>query len=201
MQHSIKKYIRYAHLAKVLLRRKLLPQYRNTPQASVEHKWNVIDQLRIKSGATVFVETGTYHGDTIERFKNAFRTIYTIEVDHELAQKARKRFAGTRHIDVLEGDSAIVLQAILERLHAPAVFWLDAHCSGENTAQGAEYTPVLSEVRLILSRNIPHLIAIDDARLFDGVNYPTLGQVRRLVTKIAPNVRFVAADDIITIQP
>lgn len=40
----------------------------------------------------VLIETGTYLGDTVEALRNYFKNIISIELSHELALRAQKRF-------------------------------------------------------------------------------------------------------------
>ena len=48
----------------------------------------------------------------------------------------------------------------------PAVFWLDAHWSGGETARGATECPVLGEIAAIRAHSPEHAILVDDAALF-----------------------------------
>lgn len=196
MNTFLKKSVRKFHIAKVLALRLISANKRNAGPASGEKKWEVIDMLRKNNGIDIFVETGTYHGDTVKHFKNTFKKIYSIEIGHDLAANAKKRFAKDLHVEIVEGDSANALSLILQKLTKPAVFWLDAHCSEGDTEKGDDYSPILKELEAILSKDQKHVIAIDDARLFDGVNYPTLRKVQKLVARIRPNSVFEVTDDI-----
>lgn len=154
-------------------------------------------------GATTLIETGTFKGDMVAATRRSFRQIFSIELHPGLAADARKRFAGDKAVSILQGDSAKLLNEILDEVDRPALFWLDAHYSGGITAQGEEETPVLNELRTILEHPVAgHVLLIDDAREFGGSSsYPTIPEVRSLVNEKRPALRFSVASDIIRIHP
>jgi hypothetical protein len=150
----------------------------------------------------VFVESGTFGGDTVEYFKNKFKKIYSMELEPTIAKKAQERFKGDSRIEIIEGDSTVVLPQILSKITGPAVFWLDGHLSAEGTAKGDLETPVLQEVEAILNHSTTdHLIFIDDARCFDGTHdYPTIESLRNFVKEKNPNLSFEIKRDMIIIR-
>ncbi len=123
----------------------------------------------------VLVETGTNNGETIHRIGKYFDKMYSIELDETLHAAAQERFASKPSVVLYQGDSAVQIKKILEQLHTPALFFLDAHGSGTITGENA---PVLDELRAIFAHSVRgHVIVIDDARLFGR---PTIGQLRQL---------------------
>ena len=85
---------------------------------------------------------------------SAFREIYTIEVGQTLCAEAQRLFAPFPHIHVLQGDSAIMLHLVLDRLRVPCLFWLDAHYSGGDTVRANQETPVLTELDHIFATQL-----------------------------------------------
>lgn len=151
----------------------------------------------------VFLETGTYMGYMVNSVLNKFSTIYSIELDHVLASQAKRRFSKYKHISILEGDSAKVLPDLLEQINSPCLFWLDAHYSGGITAKAEIETPVMMELRLILSHPMApsHVILIDDARCFNGTgDYPTISEIDDMVTNLCPLMNIIVDSDIIRIN-
>jgi hypothetical protein len=149
------------------------------------------------------VETGTYYGEMVQAMTYVFRRIYSIELSDDLFRRARDRFGGQAHVNLIHGDSAQVLPSVLNCLTGPALFWLDGHYSGGETARGAEDTPILSEVDQILSvAEAGHVIVIDDARCF-GTDpaYPTLETLKEFVLARRPSCRYEVAGDSIRIAP
>jgi hypothetical protein len=148
------------------------------------------------------VETGTYYGDMVAAMMPHFERIYSIELSDDLFAKAVKRFRHDPQVVLVHGDSGSAIEGIVASLDAPALFWLDGHYSGGETARGNLDTPVLAELAHVLAASLPHPIVIDDARLFGtDPNYPDLEHVVAFVADRAPE-RTVAVDtDSIRILP
>ncbi len=172
-----------------------------TQPSSVKHE--IIREYARRFGLGSFVETGTYHGGTVEAVKRDFRRIYTIELDPQLAARARQRFARDGHVTVLQGDSARVLSTVLARLTEPALFWLDGHYSGPGTARGSRDTPILEELDAILAHPVRgHVVLIDDARAFGALrDYPTLAELMAFVRAGANGLTCEVRDDVIRVHP
>jgi hypothetical protein len=113
----------------------------------------------------VFVETGTYRGDTTAGAAALFREVHTIELSRELYERARERFKDTENVTCHHGDSAKVLRALAPTINEPAVFYLDAHWAGGNTARGEVEAPLLEEIDSIMARSQKDVVVIDDLRL------------------------------------
>jgi len=102
----------------------------------------------------VFVETGTFRGDMLERVGDHFRVIYSIELDKGLYEKALKRFQGRGHVRLLCGNSALEIKRVLAELNEPALFWLDAHGSGALTVMDPLHCPAGKELEAILAHHV-----------------------------------------------
>jgi len=170
---------------------------------------NVVKQRRVyqyaqKYGIDTLVETGTYLGDMIASNKRKFKHIYSIELSHELHERAQKRFSSYPYIYLLEGDSTNVLSEVLSKLKSPALFWLDAHNMDTLlTARAKLETPIVQEIQLILDHAIKqHVILIDDARFFNGQHdYPTLDALKMMIEKLNMNYLFEVQHDAICLTP
>ena len=151
---------------------------------------------------STFVETGTYRGDTIAAVRRHVARSVSIELDETLCALARRRFRRHSDVEILWGDSGTLLATIVEGLVEPAAFWLDGHFSGGVTADTGGDAPILSELEAVLSSPIPHLILIDDARMFDGTSgYPTLDVVKALVAAHRPDAPATTENDIVVCRP
>ena len=152
-----------------------------------------------RSGATTLVETGTFRGDMVDALAPVAARIVSIELDADLYAAARRRFAGRQHIELLHGDSGALLPAVLRSLDRPALFWLDGHYTGINSARTSVDSPIVAEIEAILDHSVPgHVVLIDDAREFSGTGgYPTIEQLRAMILGRQPSAQFVEADDII----
>lgn len=177
----------------------------NKQSASMPHqeKMKVLLKYINKSRLKIFVETGTYLGQTVDDLENKFDKVYSIELDNILYQNAKKMFSNNKNVNIFRGDSAEILNKIVKTIKSPALFWLDAHYSGGITAKGSKNTPILKELTII-SKNLVKgsVILIDDAREFNGKNdYPKIGVVKIFVSKNFPNYKMKIKQDIIRIYP
>ena len=164
-------------------------------------KQRVIREYAGRFRLRTLVETGTYMGDMVWAMRNEFDDIYSIELDLELHAKAVRRFRARSNVHLYRGDSAAVLDAVLDLLAGPALFWLDGHYSAGVTARSEKDTPVLQEVGMLLScHERGHVILIDDARCFGHGDYPSLAELGTLVGE-RPELAMEVADDIIRIAP
>ena len=176
---------------------------------SSAEKREILDGYRRRFGLRTLVETGTLLGDTVEAMRRTFDRVVSIELSEDLATRARTRFAEHTNVVILQGDSGLVLPAVLATLREPALFWLDGHYSGDfqspsrgfvKTARGELQTPVVNELKAVLAHDVSgHVILVDDARLFDGTNdYPTVDEVRAIV---GPGRHVTVERDIIRVEP
>jgi hypothetical protein len=153
-------------------------------------------------GLGTLVETGTFKGDTVRCLRRDFDRIYSIEVDETLHRQASRRCRWQRNAVLLRGDSADLLPAVLDQLDRPALFWLDAHCSGAGTGTGPLETPILGELHAILSRSGQrHVVLVDDHREFarGQLDYPSEQAVRDLARSAGYHVE--VRDDILRLVP
>ena len=122
--------------------------------------------LRNAYALSEFIETGTYHGATSAWAADLFERVVSIELAPALHQGASMRLAHKTNIDFRLGDTETVLAEIVPGLAKPALFWLNAHWSGGETAGETHECPLLGEIAAIERSPIEHFLLIDDARFF-----------------------------------
>ena len=126
----------------------------------------------------VFIETGTFKGETIAHVADVFPVIHTFELDEKWYREAVSKFKEQKHINCHYGDSAEGLKKVLPEINEPVVFWLDAHYCGPETSFGIEEVSLLRELAIIAPRKQKDIIIIDDAfllgirRTFEYENIP-----------------------------
>ena len=172
---------------------------------------DLVNALKEALPLDVFVETGTFQGDTVELVKDCFLEIHTVELSQEYYDEARARFAGERHIDLIQGDSAAVLAELAPKLRDRSVlYYLDAHwCVAENTAGAISQCPLINEIRAISSLNSNSLIVIDDARFFlapptaphDISQWPRFHQVVSSLLSLSTDHELMVVNDVIAFFP
>lgn len=170
-----------------------------------EIKEMVLTEYAKRYGLRVLVETGTCSGATVDILRFQFRRIVSIELSHDLAEKAKWFFAPEPRIRIIEGDSGKVLGQVVAELEEPALFWLDGHYSAGVTAMGEDATPILRELAWILKpgQQPRHVILIDDARCFGTeASYPTLDELRAFVrSKVGDSAEIAVEGDCVRITP
>lgn len=197
---------RLRRVARTFKQRRALAQWENRGRLHpppFRYKAEVLRGYAVRYGLRTMVETGTFQGDMACALKDTFASIVTIELAPHLYAAAKHRFAHIPQITCLLGDSGTTLSPVLARLDEPALFWLDAHYSGGETAKGSVETPVTSELESILAHHVrDHVVLIDDARCFDGTHdYPVVSELRDVVGRLRPDMTFELEYDVIRITP
>ncbi len=166
------------------------------PPPPVKHK--LIKDIQKEYNYNVLVETGTYLGYMISAQKHNFEKIYSIELSEDLYRRAYKKFEKYNHIKIIHGDSGEKLTEVLKDISEPAIFWLDGHYSGGITAKGSLNCPIWKELEAIFSNRLDHIILIDDARDFQGVNdYPNIKEIETYILGKNTNYSVTIVHDII----
>ena len=140
--------------------------------------------LRNGINDSVWIETGTYLGDTTDFLARRSRHVYSIEPESALFEKARVRFESFPNVSILNDISENALPALLSSLNGNLCFWLDGHYSAGNTFAGPNDTPLRQELDCIaqnLHRFDGVVVLIDDIRLCGKKHiygeYPTLDEL------------------------
>jgi hypothetical protein len=156
----------------------------------------LLRDLAKKYRLSELVETGTFLGDTSAEMAAHFDRVYTVEAAQELFAAVAPRFAKLSNVHRFYGDSGVILNEIVPRLSAPALFWLDAHVQG--FAQAGELNPIIREVLTVVAdQRHRHVLAIDDMRLFGAASeYPTIEELRAALGKTGRQHQFTIAGDI-----
>ena len=135
---------------------------------------NTLKSIGVTDIPRVFVETGTYLGDGIERERHSFHHVHSIELLEKHALAAANRFKDISNVTVHHGDSAVVLEQLALSITESAIFYLDAHYSGGETAFGKEEDkgcPVLRELKVLGQRPYNDIVVIDDMRLMGQAKF------------------------------
>jgi len=134
-----------------------------------------LNALKDKYNASVFIETGTYLGDSLAHAAKAnFKKLYSIEIAPDLVAKARERFKDDPRIEIIEGSSSEVLEPLLDRTNENIVLWLDAHFSGcyadyDGDQNKDSRVPLEKEILALKKRlnKYTDVILIDDLRCYE----------------------------------
>ena len=134
---------------------------------------------------SLWIETGTYYGETTKLLSKISKKTISIEADKNLFETSNKILKNFKNVEILNGKSEDLLDKVISKnLNFQNVcIYLDAHLcqdhlkntktfGNENTA-----TPILNELEIV-SKYVASfekiVVLIDDIRLFKGKfqNYP-----------------------------
>ena len=134
---------------------------------------------------SLWIETGTYYGETTKLLSKISKKTISIEADKNLFETSNKILKNFKNVEILNGKSEDLLDKVISKnLNFKNVcIYLDAHLcqdhlkntktfGNENTA-----TPILNELEIVskyVARFEKIVVLIDDIRLFQGKfqNYP-----------------------------
>ena len=150
-------------------------------------KHQVIKKYNLQK--SLWIETGTYYGDTTKILSDIAEKVISIELDKRLYDLAIKKFENSKKINVINGESQNLLQDILKNeSYKNLCLFLDAHTCLDHitnkliSKNETLETPIMIELNIIESyikkfNNVN--ILIDDIRLFDGKtkNYPNINEI------------------------
>jgi hypothetical protein len=130
----------------------------------------------------IWVETGTYLGETTKLLARWSGAVYSLEPADMLYKRAARLFASQKHVSIINAPSEEAFPTLLPSLKGPVNFWLDGHFSAGPTFQGEVDTPIMAELDSISQHKAvlePVCIMIDDIRCFSSSlpeysNYPSL---------------------------
>lgn len=128
----------------------------------------------------VFVETGTLNGaGVIRALDSGYANIISIELDDNFCSIAQNTFKNNKNVQIIKGDSGLVLGEVIKNIDSEITFFLDGHYSGPGTAYGIHEYPLLPELEHIKNHHIKtHVILIDDLRMWkeydDQLNLETV---------------------------
>lgn len=156
-----------------------------------------------------FVETGTFLGGTSRWASQHFSSVDTVEASEPIYKKAKKALSAYPNVRLHHGDSVACLPQVVASLDTPAVFWLDSHWCGEDTAAIGTQCPVLKEIDIINASAIDHFVIIDDCRLFSAPppkphrleDWPTVEAIFHQLQKGGRRYEIVLAEDAIFAIP
>ena len=137
--------------------------------------------LNLARDVDVWIETGTYLGQTTRKLSAMASTVISIEPSTELATSAANRLSFLPNIQIINALSEDVLEETISSIEAQeakrVAFWLDGHFSEGNTFLGPLETPIEAELNIISShiQNFEFIwVFIDDFRCFvqENKDYP-----------------------------
>jgi hypothetical protein len=127
---------------------------------------NVLNKLVKDHNYSIFIETGTYNGETIFKMEPHFEKLYTVEISPQYHISTKSKYRGNK-IKFILGDSSSVFSQLLPTIHTNTIFFLDGHWSAGDTGRGNKDCPLMEECQMIKNKFRHNaILIIDDFRLF-----------------------------------
>ncbi|MCX6170069.1 MAG: glycosyltransferase [Ignavibacteriales bacterium] len=172
---------------------------------------NLVKNLKKYLPLDIFVETGTFEGDTIENVRNLFGEIHSVELSEEYYKHVKNRFEklGTVHL-YLDSSEKFLKKVHPDLKEKSVLYWLDAHwCVADKTAGEKSQCPLIEELKSIESLNNKSLIIIDDARLFiapppsphEITQWPDFNSIITLLSSLSRAHEVIILNDTIIYYP
>lgn len=128
---------------------------------------------------SVFVETGTYRGETTRLALQQFKDVHTIELDPtlfaEVCPALKDEGAHCWH-----GDSAVFIPRMARAFEEPVFWFLDAHWVPdipEILGPVPTPLPLMTELRAIAAREQHDIVVVDDVLCFENGPQPEWGEI------------------------
>lgn len=123
-----------------------------------------------KGSSNIFVETGTFHGDTTQLALDCgYDAVFSIECNDKFYNECTERFKNDKNVTLVHGDSSEEISKIIDDIDSKITFWLDAHFMWMDPDQDvSKYpdggnVPLIAELQQIKNHKIKnHTILIDD---------------------------------------
>jgi hypothetical protein len=160
--------------------RRILNQYYRDPDPIIPP--NAIKRLVnlevfVRTKQEIFVETGTYYGETTRLLAKFAKRVLTVELS-PMHHRAAKRITDAPNVEMTLGDSRDFLARVTPTLRGKVCFFLDAHpTNAATTPEGEIDIPIMEELRIVNANPDTSLIVIDDA--IGGEGYPSIDAVKK----------------------
>lgn len=160
---------------------------------------------------SIFFETGTFKGDTVNAMLPYFDRLITAELSEPLWKESTTRFADDGKVALYLGNSPDVIAKFRPALKDSSVlYWLDAHwCVADSTSGELSQCPLLEEIHAIGQLNDKSIILIDDARLFlasppephEVSQWPSIDSIVTALRQISSQHELSVVNDVIIFYP
>jgi len=154
-------------------------------------------QVLSKHLNSYFFETGTANGSCVAlALSCGFEKVISIEIDADRQLKNCNMFKkeiSEGKVELLTGDSLLVMKDVIGSINKPTTFWLDAHV--DEGVSGIKKCPLYEELETISTNFIKtHTIMIDDISYFGTKNHwgeeISLETIKRKLLDINPSYKF-----------
>lgn len=157
---------------------------------------------KYKYGTTIFVETGTFRGDGVNKALTlGYDEIYSIELDKKRYKPLAQKFEDDDEVTLIHGNSEKEFPKLMDKINKRCTIFLDAHYCGDDGEKADKWSPIREELNYLKTHPIKnHTIILGDWACqnnthFDkksGIETGYLGQDNTIkkIKKINKNYKF-----------
>jgi hypothetical protein len=166
----------------------------------MEIKTTLRPEVLAKYPNDMFVETGTFDGSgCMVALQVGFKRIVSFEISVKKFMLCCGRFKDYPQVDLVLGDTMVLLPKLLDTIYWPCTFWLDAHMPEDGTQHSKDWSscPIMHEFAAIKKHHIKtHTIMIDDLNHFRSGVFDHFSEqdLKDALLRINPDYRFVYED-------
>jgi hypothetical protein len=166
----------------------------------MEIKTTLRPEVLAKYPNEMFVETGTYDGSgCLVAVQVGFKRVISFEISVKKFMLCCGRLHNYPQVDLVLGDTAVMLPKFLSKIGYTCTFWLDAHMPEDGARHSKDWSscPIMFEIAAIANHYVKtHIIMIDDLNHFrDGVfDHFSEKDLKNALRTVNPNYRFVYED-------
>jgi hypothetical protein len=174
-------------------------RHRSDCTRKASHLLNVFQ----RRGHRVFVEAGTYRGNTVAFFVSHADQITSVELDDGLYADAVRRFAAQPKVTIVHGDALTEIPRLVAEVSSPPLVFLDGHFSGPGTAAGTQMEPSKAMLPALGEAAPPGTtVVIDDLRMFGSRihGFPQLDELTAVAREAFPDAHIRTGLDSIVIE-
>lgn len=170
----------------------------------IESTGKLLNFSSFRPHSHIFIETGSARGDGIQAALDAgFKVIKSVEAKDTYFVHCQDKFSGNPNIELFFGLSKDLLPLMLASVKESAVFWLDAHASGESSAghfdlmekgdksDYHQHNALVAELKIALAHRNDHVFLIDDQ---NGRHSQTQDYLDMMLA-VNPNYKFYFYDE------
>ena len=129
--------------------------------------------------SSIFIETGTYHGNSLINLCSFFKKLYSIEPSKKYFEISKNNLKNKNNVIIINDTSENAFEALVKSNISDLTIYLDGHYNGwdtfkSSTSQLSSATHELNIIKKYLFKfnKFKLSVFIDDFRLFGSEGYP-----------------------------
>ena len=173
-------------------------------RTAITHTGKIMSFRDFRKYSPIFIETGaSMGGGIVQAIEAEYQIVKSVEAKDDYFQHCVNNFHTDSRVSLYHGLSKDNLEKMLSDVKEPAVFWLDAHVSGSNSAgyedwlekgeesDYAQHKALMAELSIVLKHRNDHVVLVDDQ---NGVHETTKIYIDMFLS-VNPKYKFYFYDE------